>query len=1081
MKKKSSSKSAFFNPRFLIGFIFCLAGVFVALLGFGLYPGGSALAQGPKQNQTGSGGPEVVRLIGPVSQNVDLRALPYIAPKPEFEERVLTRYPHGTGQTGPAAQGTSAYVQQLLKSILRPAPTMPAPLLTFEGGDAAQFCGCAPPDSDGDVGPNHYIEAINVAFKIFDKSGNTLAGPTTYNSFFAPLTGTPCGIGQNDGDPYVLYDPVANRWLISDFAFPSFPGSSFYQCIGVSQTADPVSGGWFLYALQVDPGNPTYFGDYPKFGLWNNPQPGGAYFLTMNEFASPTSFNGVRVYALDRASMLSGGPTHAIGFSIPIAGLGDSYSLVAATFRTGTAPPAGEDEFILAVDSPASNPTTLTQVKGWRFHADFTIPSNSTLGVGVNHTPNALITVNPFVEAWTNTTGFTLVPEQGTTQHLDTLGDKIMTPVVYQNRGGTESLWADQTNILNFPNGPTIIRWYQFNVTGGNFPATAAQQEDWSNGSDGLWRFMPSIAVDQNGNTAIGYSTSSSTAFPGIRYAGRLAGDPPNDLSQGEAIMFNGTASQTGLNRWGDYSMTTIDPADNVSFWHVNEYEATTGSFNWHTRIGKFAFAPATCTPGWSAGGAFPSVGVRSVGVFFPANGKFYAMGGRSSDLAGSDFTHPFEYDPVANTWTTKSATFPDNQVNNMACGVLTNAGTPYIYCVGGSAAGQAVATARVFFYNPVADAITALTAADNWPGDAAGTILPGGFAVTGDKLYTLGGFNINVASTNGIYQFDPTAGIGSKWTTSAAVTPEGIMYAPTCAIGGIIYVGGASDFSGGTVIDTTNSFSFNPGTNAIGTIAPIPRATGETRALTFNGKMLVMGGGRVAPNPSNEVDAYDPGTNTWTVNSPVPAFMTARRNFPTDTDGTTNIWLAGGYAPSTPTNSTEVFCQGGAPMAQSAFSRKVHGGAGTFDVPLPLTGNVGIECRIGPTYQMIINFATSVTVQSASVTSGTGMVSSFSGSGTPTITVNLSGVTDQQRITMTLHGVNNGTSTGDVPISMGVLIGDTTENGIVNSGDVAQTKSQVGATVGASNFREDVNANGLINAVDVALVKSDVGHALPP
>ena len=159
MKKKSSSKSAFFNPRFLIGFIFCLAGVFLALLGFGLYPGGSALAQGPKQNQTGSGGPEVVRLIGPVLQNVDVRALPYIAPKPEFEETVLTRYPHGTGQTGaPAAYGTGmASVQQLLKSILRPAPTMPSPVLTFEGGDAAQFCGCAPPDSDGDVGPNHYI------------------------------------------------------------------------------------------------------------------------------------------------------------------------------------------------------------------------------------------------------------------------------------------------------------------------------------------------------------------------------------------------------------------------------------------------------------------------------------------------------------------------------------------------------------------------------------------------------------------------------------------------------------------------------------------------------------------------------------------------------------------------------------------------------------------------------------------------------------------------------------------------------------------------------------------------------------
>src|SRR5947208_15184830 len=134
-------------------------------------------------------------------------------------------------------------------------------------------------------------------------------------------------------------------------------------------------------------------------------------------------------------------------------------------------------------------------------------------------------------------------------------------------------------------------------------------------------------------------------------------------------------------------------------------------------------------------------------------------------------------------------------------------------------------------------------------------------------------------------------------------------MYAPTCAIGGIIYVGGASDFQGGLVVDTTNSFSFNPAANTTGAIAPIPRATGETRGLTFNGNMLVMGGGRVAPNPSNEVDAYNPGTNSWTVNSPVPAFMTARRNLPTDPDGTTRIWLGGGYDVSgiTPLNSMEI------------------------------------------------------------------------------------------------------------------------------------------------------------------------------
>jgi len=188
------------------------------------------------------------------------------------------------------------------------------------------------------------------------------------------------------------------------------------------------------------------------------------------------------------------------------------------------------------------------------------------------------------------------------------------------------------------------------------------------------------------------------------------------------------------------------------------------------------------------------------------------------------------------------------------------------------------------------------------------GTILPGGFTVANNKLYILGGFNINVGSTNQIWEFDPNAAAGSRWTQKVN-TPVGIMYAPTCTINGTIYVGGASDFQGGLVVDTTNSFSFDPVANTIGTIAPIPRATGETRALNFNGLMLVMGGGRVAPNPSNEVDIYDPGTNTWTTGSPVPAFVNGRRNFPTDTDGTTNIWLSGGYdVTGVPVASMEIF-----------------------------------------------------------------------------------------------------------------------------------------------------------------------------
>ena len=171
------------------------------------------------------------------------------------------------------------------------------------------------------MGPNHYVQAVNETFRVFDKSGTPLSPVTTFNSFFAPLgAGNPCGNSENQGDPFVFYDHLADRWVITDFAFPAFPGISFWECIGVSETGDPT-GAYNLYALQTDPTNPTFLGDYPKFGLWSDPQPGGAYHFSVNLF-SP-SFQGVRVFALDRASMLSGGPANAIAFTI-LAGLGDS-------------------------------------------------------------------------------------------------------------------------------------------------------------------------------------------------------------------------------------------------------------------------------------------------------------------------------------------------------------------------------------------------------------------------------------------------------------------------------------------------------------------------------------------------------------------------------------------------------------------------------------------------------------------------------------------------------------------------------------------------------------------------------------
>jgi plastocyanin/N-acetylneuraminic acid mutarotase len=349
------------------------------------------------------------------------------------------------------------------------------------------------------------------------------------------------------------------------------------------------------------------------------------------------------------------------------------------------------------------------------------------------------------------------------------------------------------------------------------------------------------------------------------------------------------------------YTHTFAEPGVYSYFCHAHCAIGMTGVVN----------VSGGCTPsGWSAGQDMPTALVRAVGVHFQPDGNFYTVGGRVGDNPGDDFQHVLQYNPTSNTWTQMASTLPDNQMNNMACGVLTVSGTPLIYCVGGSAAGNTTATARVFTYDPATDT-PALLGTDDWPGDAAGTILPGGFTVANNKLYIMGGFNINVASTNEIWEFNPNAAAGSRWTQKTNA-PEGIMYAPTCTINGIIYVGGASDFQGGTVVDTTNSFSFDPAANSIGTIAAIPRATGETRGLNFNGQMYVMGGGRVAPNPSNEVDIYDPGTNSWTTGDP---FANARRNFPTDTDGTTRIVLSGGYDIDgvTPLMSTEVFCVAGA------------------------------------------------------------------------------------------------------------------------------------------------------------------------
>jgi len=305
----------------------------------------------------------------------------------------------------------------------------------------------------------------------------------------------------------------------------------------------------------------------------------------------------------------------------------------------------------------------------------------------------------------------------------------------------------------------------------------------------------------------------------------------------------------------------------------------------------------------WVVKTPVPTPMARAWGVFFPGNNRFYAMGGRQTDVAGSDYVNPREFNPVTNTWAVKAAAYPNLQVCNMVGGVLTLGGSSVIVTVGGSAAGATTATAEVRQYNPITDTLTVI-ATDPWPGNVAGTILPGGAAVHNNMLYVFGGFNINTGMTNQIWRFNPAAAAGTRWTLLPTTLPAARGYIPTATLGNFIYMAGGSDCNPcaptTALVDSNQSLRFDPATNAVTAIATIPRATAETRAVMqpFDNTIWVLGGGRTAPNPSTQVDVYNPATNTWSTALPMGM---ARRNFVADMDPQTpllgaRILAAGGY-----------------------------------------------------------------------------------------------------------------------------------------------------------------------------------------
>jgi hypothetical protein len=442
--------------------------------------------------------------------------------------------------------------------------TMPSPVLNFDGiGFPGVACSCAPPDTNGEVGATQYVQDVNDGYQVFNKfTGASVFGPVDIATIWSGFGGNCELVG--DGDPVVVYDQLANRWVVTQFAGSPVPTD---ECIAVSTSSD-ASGSYNRYAFHLG----THFFDYPKFGVWPD-----AYYMSMNVFSEtdPNPYLGPQPFAFDRTAMLAG---TAATFQTPgITGGATEETYLPADLDGSTAPPTN------APNSFVEWGTSSVAYKVFHFHVDWTTPASSTFTLFASP-PVAAFTVLCPVSA--------CVPQLGSADNLDSLSDRLMFRAAYRNFGDHESLVSTYSVSSGGIGAP---RWFELRgVTAG--PVTVAQESTYQ--PDTTYRWMGSAAMDKNGDLALGYSASSATLHPEIRYAGRLATDTVNTLGQGETNLIDqttATGSQIGTgHRWGDYSDMTVDPVDDCTFWYTTEYYATTAAFAWKTRIGNFKFPSCT-------------------------------------------------------------------------------------------------------------------------------------------------------------------------------------------------------------------------------------------------------------------------------------------------------------------------------------------------------------------------------------------------------------------------------------------------------------------------------------------------------
>jgi uncharacterized repeat protein (TIGR01451 family) len=471
-------------------------------------------------------------------------------------------------------------------ALAAPGP-FPAPLLSFDGlSNQDNFTNfgfrLSPPDNDGEVGPHHFVQYVNLLFRVYDKTGAPLTGPIKLSALYTPLGGL-CA-GPDRGDPIVLYDQLADRWLISQFAFVGTGTEPpYHECIAISKTGDPT-GQYYLYDFLV----PTVqFNDYPKIGVWPD-----AYYMTANQFNRGVAFDGTGAFAFNRAKMLAGDPTaNMIYFNLDLASHPEAIGGMLPSDVDGLnpPPPAAPNVFVYFLANEFLD--AIDGLRFFDFRPDFAVPANSTFTE--RQAPLPVPAFDPRSPA--GRADVEQPPPALATHALDSIQDRLMFRLAYRNFGTHESLVVNHS--VNVTSAPTVtqathqagVRYYELRRTAKDGPFGVHVAETIAPDTDNRW--MASAAQDNTGNIAIGYSVSSLTTFPAIRYSGRLT----DGSARTEASLVEGSGVQRSTgSRWGDYTAISIDPVDDCTFWYTNQYytaeSQATSTVGWLTRNGAFKF-----------------------------------------------------------------------------------------------------------------------------------------------------------------------------------------------------------------------------------------------------------------------------------------------------------------------------------------------------------------------------------------------------------------------------------------------------------------------------------------------------------